>query len=167
MIVDIWRAADIEGCYHSRDREPGEQNEIACTVASLTEFPHLRGTVRLPSGHRIVCGCVAVRENNGPDWLDFYLPMEALARVDRRIGGFPFDHNSGQASLAWRRTLDDWLAAIGSDIFREVDFQLGLIGFEMSGNTYSHQLNGTAPAERWAGHLLPTDGSLRYEPANQ
>lgn len=163
----LWRAAGIEGCYRSRDREPGEQDEIACTVQSLAEFGFLRGTVRLPSGHRIVCGCVAVREENGPDWLDFYLPLGALTRVYQRIGGFPFDQNSGQASLAWRRTLDDWLAAIGTDIFHEVDFQLGLIGFEMSGSTYSHQLNGTAPAERWGGHLLPTDGSLRYEPANQ
>lgn len=110
---------------------------------------------------------MAVREDEGPDWLDFYLPMEALGRVDRRIGGFPFDHNSGQASLTWRHPLDDWLAAIGTSIFGEVDFQLALIGFEISGNTYSHQLNGTAPEQRWAGHLLPTDGTLRYEPANQ
>jgi len=163
----LWRAAGIEGCYRSRDREPGEQDEIACTVASLTEFGHLQGTVRLPSGQRVVCGCVAVREDHGPDWLDFYLPIEALGRVDHRIGGFPFDQNSGQASLVWRRPLDDWLAAIGTDIFREVDFQLGLIGFETSGNNHSRQLNGTVPEQRWEGYLIPADGTLRYEPAIQ
>jgi hypothetical protein len=163
----LWRTARIEGCYGRRDLEPDEQDGVACTVASLTELGHLQGTVQLPGGRRIVCGCVAVREDDGPDWLDFYLPMGALARVDRRIGGFPFGEDGGPGSLAWRRPIDDWLATIGADIFREVDFQLGLIGFELSGTTYARQLNGRAPAERWEGYLLPTDGHLRYQPANR
>ena len=163
----LWRAAGIEGCYRFLDREPGEQDEIACTVASLTESGHLRGTVRLPSGHRIVCGCVAFRGDGDPDWLDFYLPLEALCRVDQRIGGFPFDQDSGRESLAWRRPLDDWLAVIGTDIFHDVGFRLGLIGFEIAGDTQALPLDGAAPEQRWAGYLLPAGGTLRYEPANR
>ncbi len=70
-LTALWKAAGIDGCYGRRDREPGEQREVARTVASLAEFGHLRGTVLLPNGHRVVCGCFAVREDDGPDWLDF------------------------------------------------------------------------------------------------
>ncbi|WP_211593339.1 hypothetical protein [Microbispora sp. H10836] len=163
----LWRAAAIDGCFGRRDREPKEQDEVPCTVSSLAEFFHLRGTVTLPTGRRVVCGCVAIREEDGPDWLDFYLPLGALERVDERIGGFPFDEDSGEASLSWRRGLDDWLAAIGTSVFDEVQFQLGLIGFETSGSVDSGQLGGTAPEERWMGYLIPTDGGLRFDPANR
>jgi len=163
----LWRAAAIQGCYGRRDREPGEQDVIACTVASLGEFGLLRGTVRLPAGPRIVCGCVAVREDGGPDWLDFFLPMGALARVDRRVGGFPFGRDGSPASLEWRRPIDDWLATIAHAIFGVVGFRLGLIGFEQSGMTSAAELHGRVPAERWAGYLLPADGLPRYEPANR
>lgn len=165
----LWRAAAVEGCYGSRDREPRDQPEVPRTVEALGELGHLQGTVRLPGGQRVVCGCVAVREEDGPDWLDFYLPLGALARLDQRIGGFPFDGRSGADSLVWRHGLDEWLAAVGTEVFREVPFRLGLIGFEISGETSAHQLNGRVPAERWEGFLMPADdgGSLRYEPANR
>lgn len=164
----LWRVAAVEGCYGSRDREPREQAEVPRTVESLVELGHLRGTVRLPGGRRVVCGCVAVREEDGPDWLDFYLPLGALARLDRRIGGFPFDRRSGADSLRWRQELDEWLAAVGTGVFGEVPFRLGLIGFEISGETYADQLDGRAPVERTEGFLLPGDGGgLRYEPANR
>jgi hypothetical protein len=166
-LSSLWQAAAVDGCYGDRDREPGEQGEVPCTVPSLVRLGHLLGTVLLPSGHRVVCGCVAVREDDGPDWLDFYLPLGALERVDRRIGGFPFDENSGQASLAWRHSLDRWLATVGTDVFGDVQFRLGLIGFEASGSTCAQQLDGTAPEERWAGYLMPVDASLRFEPANR
>ncbi|MFD7258794.1 hypothetical protein [Streptomyces sp. NPDC059874] len=84
----LWRAAAIDGCYGRRDREPGEEDEVSCTVSSLAEFGHLRGTVALPSGRRVVCGCLAIREDDGTDWLAFYLPVGALSRVDTKIGGF-------------------------------------------------------------------------------
>ncbi|WP_371589738.1 hypothetical protein [Streptomyces virginiae] len=163
----LWRAAAIDGCYGRRDREPGEQDDVACTVSSLAEFGHLRGTVTLPSGRRVVCGCLAIREDDGTDWLAFYLPVGALSRVDAKIGGFPFGQDGGTVSLEWRRTLDNWLAVVGADIFQEVPFRLGLIGFELSGETCAEQLDGHAPEERWEGYLLPAGGRLRFDPANR
>ncbi|MFD0374566.1 hypothetical protein [Streptomyces sp. NPDC127112] len=87
--------------------------------------------------------------------------------MDAKIGGFPFGQDGGTVSLEWRRTLDNWLAAVGADIFQEVPFRLGLIGFELSGETDAEQLNGHAPEERWEGYLLPTGGRLRFDPANR
>ena len=163
----LWRAAAIEGCYGHRDREPEEQDEVACTVSSLAEFGFLRGTVILPTGHRVVCGCVAVREDGGSDWLDFYLPVGALERIDERFGSYLFDQTSGEAVFAWRRTYDDWLADIGASVYQEVPFRLGLIGFETSGSVDARELNGTPPEERWMGYLLPADGVLRYVAPNR
>ncbi|GIJ81199.1 hypothetical protein SAMN05443287_1049 [Micromonospora phaseoli] len=163
----LWGAAAVDGCYGSRSHEPGDQEEVPCTVESLMAFGHLRGTVLLPSGDRVVCGCVTLGGDGEPEWLDFYLPLGALARVDQRIGGFPFDSRSGEDSLAWRRPLDGWLAAVGTRIFRDAPFRLGLIGFELDGRISSNQINGHAPDPRWEGYLLPVGEDLRYEPATR
>ncbi|MBC6446189.1 hypothetical protein [Actinokineospora xionganensis] len=163
----LWVAARIEGCYAHRDKEPEDQPELAPTIAALTEAGRLRGTVQLPDGRRIVCVCAAIREVEGVDWLVFDLPLGALGRTDRRIGGFPFGPDSGPSSLSWRRPIDDWLADIGREIFKQVDFHLALIGFEQSGEAYARDLNGVAPEERWAGYLLPHQGNLHYMPANR
>lgn len=39
---------------------------VPCTVESLDTFGHLRGLVELPNGIPMVCGAVAVREDEGP-----------------------------------------------------------------------------------------------------
>ncbi|GAA1616226.1 hypothetical protein GCM10009679_20660 [Saccharothrix algeriensis] len=44
----------------------------------------LHGVIRTPNGAAIVCGVMAVREDNVPDRLDFYLPLGALARAALR-----------------------------------------------------------------------------------
>jgi hypothetical protein len=163
----LWSAAAIAGCYGSADQEPADQESLPATVAALREFGHLRGTMRLPAGRPIVCGCLAFRYDDSPDWLTFYLPLGALARVDRQVGGYPFSPDSGPASLAWRSPLDAWLAQIANKVFGDIDFQLGLIGFELDGDHLAANLNGTAPEQRWVGYLLPVDGQLLYAPANR
>lgn len=99
------------------------------------------------------------------DWLTLYLPLGALSRVDRRVGGFPFGPAGGPSSLTWRASLDTWLREVANEVFRQVDFRLGLIGFEVD-HTTAADLNGVAPEQRWHGYLLPTDGRLEYTPAN-
>src|SRR6266568_4524509 len=62
--------ADVHGCLRQRDREPEEQDSVLCTVGSLTEFDHLHGQVRLPTGQPVVCGWVAIRGGDeSDDWL--------------------------------------------------------------------------------------------------
>jgi hypothetical protein len=161
------RAAPVTGCYRNADSEPADQAAVPTTVAALNKFSHLRGIVRLPGDRPIVCGCLTSRYDDSPDWLTFYFPLGALARVDRRVGGFPFGPDGGQVSLAWRSPLDSWLAQIADEIFDEVDFQLGLIGFELDRDRIAADLDGSAPEQRWEGYLLPADGRLRYAPANR
>jgi hypothetical protein len=166
-VTALWQAAAITGCYGGFDREPADQVAVPVTLASLQEFGHLRGIVRPPLGGPVVCGCFATRiDEDDLDWLTLYLPLGALARVDRRIGGFPFGPDGGPESLTWRALLDTWLAGLANEVFRHVDFRLGMVGFEVD-HTTAADLNGVVPEQRWKGYLLPVDGQLRYTPANQ
>lgn len=162
----LWSAAQVEGCYGSGAIAPSEQPAVPCTLASLLQFGHLHGVVRLPNGAPIVCGAMAVREDNGHDWLDFYLPLGALGRAEPRsrehMAGDPDD---GSASLTWRRPIDDWMAGLGSRVYAATGFQLGLIGNEVSGSTDAATVAGDPPTRRGIGYLIPGNGNLRYLPA--
>ncbi|MER5266090.1 hypothetical protein ABTZ99_28785 [Actinosynnema sp. NPDC002837] len=164
-LTALWGAAAATDGYGHRDREPADQVAVPVTVASLDEFGHLRGIARTPVGS-VVCGCLATRFDEAEDWVTWYLPLGALARVDRRVGGFPFGPDGEPRSQAWRAPLDAWLAGVAEEVFRQVDFRLGLIGFEVDLVTAA-ELGGEVPEQRWNGYLLPADGQLTYTPANR
>ncbi|MGW4527099.1 hypothetical protein [Amycolatopsis sp. NPDC004378] len=130
------------------------------------EFGHLRGTVQPPFGGPAVCGGFVTGLDDGSTLTTFYLPLGALARLDRRVGGFPFGPSGGPGSLAWRTELDTWLAGVAEEVFVEAGFSLGVIGFELD-PVLSAELGGVVPEERWEGYLLPADGRLTYWPANR
>lgn len=134
-------------------------------MESLEQFGHLRGVVDRPSSGQMVCGAVAVREDEGPDWLAFYLPTGSLSRVEPRLKGFPFGEDGGPSSIGWRRPIDGWLAGIAGQVYAAVDFRLGLIGFEVSGMTYAKDLDGDPAPPRSVGYVLPDVDGLRYLPA--
>src|ERR1700761_4212551 len=153
----LWSAAEVEGCYGSHRVAPSEQETVPCNLASLLRFGHLHGVVRLPNGAPVVCGVVAVREDDGPDWLDFYLPLGALGRAEPRshehmVG----DPSGGSASLTWRRPIDDWMAGLGARVYAAAGFRLGLIGNEVSGQTDAATIASDPPAHRWIGYLMPS-----------
>jgi hypothetical protein len=107
-LTALWRNAPVEGCFAVTEHLPARHTEASLSLRSLESSGHLRGVVRLPAGLDIVCGVVAVRFENGSDWLSFYLPLGALARTDPAIGGYPFGNDADGASLSWRRPLDSW-----------------------------------------------------------
>ncbi|MEU1711180.1 hypothetical protein ABZ478_38935 [Streptomyces sp. NPDC005706] len=159
VLSALWSAADVHGCFGQQDREPEEQDGVPCTVGSLTEFGHLHGQVRLPTGQLAVCGCVAIRggEESG-DWLDFYVPLGALDHAGLAYwDGRPFFRS---------HVMDDWLAAVGAKTFQSASFSLGVIGFEVSGCTDASTLAGTLPQSRDIGYLLAQGDVLHYHPAN-
>ncbi|WP_218148292.1 hypothetical protein [Lentzea xinjiangensis] len=165
-LTALWRAVAITGCYSSRDREPADQIAVPVTVASLEEFGHLHGVARPPFGGSVVFGCFSTRFEDAEDWLTLYLPLGALSVAEPRIGGFPFGPEGGARSLSWRASLDTWLAGVAGQVFRQVDFRLGLIGFEVD-YVSAAELAGVLPEQRWNGYLVPAGGQLRYTPANR
>lgn len=124
----------------------------------------MRGVLELPSGHRLVCGCFAVRPEGEPCRLSLYLPLGAHCAADPRIGAFPFGPDGTRSSPEWRPPLDAWLASVARTVLAEAPFDLALIGFGPDVPPRAPSLNGSPPEERWNGVLLP-DG--RYFPADR
>ncbi|WP_223874356.1 hypothetical protein [Salinispora mooreana] len=149
----LWRAAGVDGC-----RVAGVDVSGLVDVAALLEHGHLRGTLTLPSGDRVVCGGYSSRYED-IDSLGLYLPLGALVRVDRGIGGYPFDEHSGVGSLSWRSPLDRWLADVAAVVHGGVPLQRALIGFEVD-----EDADITAD-RRYAAVLVPSPEGLDYRPA--
>jgi hypothetical protein len=166
VLTALWHAAGVEGCYRRLPEASDQFEDVPCTVAALGRYGHLRATVVLPTGQRVVCGAVAIRGGGGTDWLDFYVPTEALSRAERRVGAFPFGADGGASSLAWREPIDDWLAGIAAAVFRTDPFRLALIGHEVSGDVDAESLGGQVPDRRFIGYLVPGRGGLEYTAAN-
>jgi hypothetical protein len=162
----VWKLAGVQGCYGQRYVEPAAQPLVPVTLESVRQQGHIFGVLRLPSQIKVACGALLVREEDGPDWVDLYVPMGALERADPRVGGFPFGEDGGSSSLAWRRPIDDWLAEVASDVYRVVPFELALIGMEASGSAYAEELQGAPPETRSHGYILPSGGAPRYHAAN-
>ena len=174
-LSSVWRHAAVAGCF-AAEYHPGSGHEparpaghapVRLSLRSLEEHGHLRGVVRIPSGLDIVCGIVAIRFEEGSDWLVFYVPLGALVETDSRIGGFPFGDDYCGATFVWRRPIDCWLAEVGSRVYADVPFRLGLIGCEVAAEVDADDVAGGAPECRDIGYLIPGESSLEYWEANR
>jgi hypothetical protein len=158
----VWSDPTLEGCYRKRDFEPFQQTRVPPTPVLGPE--HLFGIATLPNSGRIACGTVVVRDQDGPDWLVFYVPLGALCR-SYPVGGFPFDDRD---SRDWRIPMDAWLRGIGSRVFEDIPFSLGLIGHEVSGYACSAEARRQGiPQKRWFGYLWPSNLGLQWFPPNE
>jgi hypothetical protein len=158
-LTKLWKYPDLDDCFLDRSREPTGQPRTA--EFCLETGSHSLGVASLPSGSRVVCGSCLVREEEGPDWLDFYLPMGSLATA-YPVAGFPFG-----AEADWpgplRYEVEDWLARIGLWIAQSASFQLGIIGFEVSGQVDASEIAAKGiQDERSIGYLWPSKGSVVY-----
>ncbi len=161
----LWNLPGIQGCYLRSDVAPSSQPRIVPSLAALNSAGHLRGIATLPNGKSVACGTYRVSEEGGPDWLGFYIPLGSLSTA-YDVGGYPFA--TGPTSAKWRQPLEEWLAGIGQAVFAHATFQLGLVGFEVSGEISPQEIRiSGAPDARVRGYLVPTHGQLRWYPTNQ
>jgi hypothetical protein len=185
--LDAVRAiAQIDGFWAGvgSEREP-----VPPTLASLLEHGSIHGSVALPTGQRIACGLLAIRSdgmtatasirkgkvhtkwrrtsNLSTDWLELLIPLRALAKLDPRVGSFPllFPDVDPKETLVWRRPIDDWLADIGSRMFRLTPFRMGAIGAEFLFDVDSDRLRGGIPSEHGFAYLWPERWNVVYYPA--
>jgi len=154
----LWRAAGVQTC-RVRQADRAGFADVDLSAAVLHQHGHVHGTLTLPSGARTVCGGFVSRYKD-IDVLELYLPLGALARIDRRIGGYPFDEHSGVESLTWRSGLDQWLAHVAATVYADVPFQRALIGFEVDED------RDITVEKRYAAVLMPGRDGLDYRPAD-
>jgi hypothetical protein len=158
-LTALWKYPDLDGCFFDRSREPIDQPRSS--EFCLETGSHALGVASLPNGSRVVCGSCLVREEEGPDWLDFYLPMASLGTA-YPVAGFPFGTEADWPG-PWRYEVEDWLARIGLWIAQSASFQLGIIGFEVSGQVYAADVASKGiPEERFIGYLWPSKESVVY-----
>ena len=161
-LTRLWSHPHLEGCYASRELDPNAQPHIAPVLTA--EPGHLYGLATLPNGVAVACGTCVVREEDGPDWLDLYLPLGGLG-LAYPVGAYPF--GAEPTAPSWQPELDAWFRAIGVFVFQAVPFALGVIGFEASGSVYSHDLSATGiPSKCGVALLWPTTSGLLFHPPN-
>ncbi|MBI1282098.1 MAG: hypothetical protein GC179_28485 [Anaerolineaceae bacterium] len=162
-LQNIWKHPALDGCYRESSKEPTEQSHISPQESEIDTRHHLYGLITLPNIKQVACGTFQVREENGSDWLGFYVPMGALATA-YDVKGFPFDSDR-ESHEVWRRELDDLLSTIGRFVFAASPFDLGLIDHECSGTAYAEDIrqNGI-PLPSHTGYLWPENSNLIYYP---
>ena len=162
----IWEHVLLEGCFPDRDKEPEEQQPVELSRISLESGLHLQGLAYLPGNYTVACGTCLIREENGSDWLVFYLPMASLSKA-YDVAGYPFNVDP-KSSLPWQITIDNWLSEIGRFVYSKSEYKLGLVGFEVSGQYYAEQIkqNGL-PEKRDIGYLWPSGSGITYFPRNK
>lgn len=156
----VWRHARVQGCF---GRAGDRHLAVDCSLRAFERYGHLAGIVRLPDGGEVVCGVVAVREPEGDDWLDFYLPLGGLGEHDPRVGAFPFGEDGGVISRAWREPIESWLADVGAAVFADVPFSHAVIGFEASGTALDEVTN----PDRYYGVVVGGTGDVEYRPVTR
>ena len=119
------------------------------------------GVATIPDIGTTCCKVITVLEGDR-DWLVLCIPMEGLGRVVD-VGAYPFQDGS---DLSWTTALQDWLVAIAESIFEAVSFELGLTGWDVSGDACAAELRktGIPTTERWMGYLWPEKGTLSWFP---
>ncbi|MFL1377398.1 hypothetical protein [Nocardiopsis protaetiae] len=159
LVESVSAAAGVGEWYRRRDVEPEEQVPVACAMTSFRNGERLFGKVTLPNGRGVVCGLFAIRPEEYPHWLVFYIPGGALERV-----GLAYEDG-----VSWYRsgTVDDWFAEIGAQAFARVPFLLGVIGLEVSALTSAEELGGSPEKWHGTGFLIPGQEGLRYHPARE
>ncbi|WP_460855971.1 hypothetical protein [Nocardiopsis coralliicola] len=123
-----------------------------------------------PGATEIACGCRIVRagfDAADPAVLRLYVPMAELRRAEPRIDGFPFDPQSGAASLEWRAPLDTWFADAAARVFAQAPFAAAAIGFEVERTSRDEVTRARAGGERPHALLVPEGGGLRRHPATR
>lgn len=159
----IWENPHLKGCYSRCDAEPETQQLIAPSKFSFDDGwgGHCFGIATLPSRHQVACGTCVIRETDGPDWIDLYLPMGALGTAYEE-GGFPF-LLADDPPATWINDVEPWLGEIALWLAQRVDFRMALIGFEVSGCCYAADLaRDGIPATRYIGYVWPTNGTYKY-----
>jgi hypothetical protein len=145
-------AADVTGPWHQQSDGFVSASWTVADVAD--EGGGVWGEVELPDGRTLICFVLAIRYDNGEDWLDLSIPTTALANSDRRVGGYPFGSDGGPQSLPWRLPIDAWFASLAAQVRQVTGSRQALIGWEVSGEAVESAHSPRRPGVRPLARLL-------------
>lgn len=162
-LAALWSSPDLDGPVRDRWTDRAEQPTVEPRPVPIEHPPALYGLARLPGDRSMVCSTHVVREAapDGNDWLDLCLPLGALGQIHPTVGGYPFGDT--EDSQVWREPIDDWLASLADIVARDATFEVGLIGFEVSGQDW-RLVDGRPPLERHSTSLTTSGGTVTRWP---
>lgn len=117
----LWSHPALQGPW--RDRASHESSP----EVEFGDLPVLYGVAKIHEGCEIGCISNIVREESGSDWLDFSLPTGMLERI------FELQYPLSTEANPWMPRVNEFLASVGKAVFRQVPFELAVIGEETSG----------------------------------
>jgi len=156
----LWSYPLIDGPYASKQDLSETQHRVDPTEALERG---LYGLASLTPEIRVPCGSTLIRFDDGPDWIQLYLPLGSISAFFR-TGGFPFDKDHQRQK--WEEDLDSWLVGVAKHVFAQIRFELALVGFEVETARFSKAKIRASPlSERqFEGVLLPSEGQLKWFP---
>jgi hypothetical protein len=166
----LWSHPSLTGCYLESDKEPAEQERVE--AGSMAPGSACLGVATTPSGHQVACRSVAIRYDDGTDWLYLCLPLGSLGNA-YPVGAYPFDDGR---SHSWVLEVSDWFREIAKLVFASMRFRGGVVGFETE-FAFGDVPQDASPSEwlkeagvgdqRWFGYLLPDDQGLQWFPPTE
>src|SRR5258708_10623800 len=115
VLHTVWQHPTLEGCYLEPNLEPSAQERKAPSKSDIGSSKRLLGLATMANGKRIACGTILMREDNGSDWLDFFLPLGSLSEA-YAVGAYPF--GDIESARIWQHPLDACLASIPLYVFQ-------------------------------------------------
>lgn len=157
LLKTFWMLPNITGPYETNEIEPTDKP----VVTADPDERHYYGFTQLSDGHTVVCGTYVVKETcepGGSDWVLLYVPAQDL---QSKLGSSDkCTKNIGEVELA---PLVDFLVEAAGVAFNVAEFKLGLIGFEVSGETYAETITANDIQTLCMGVLLPHGHGLIKE----
>ena len=155
LLNAIWSQTEITGPYKENDIEPSSQQ----IISTSSDERHYYGVIRLTDEQLLVCGTYVVKENcepGGSDWVLLYAPAQ---EVQWKLGGSG-DWDIVQPELF---PLVNYFVRVADVAYEKRPFQMALIGFEASGETYAETITAKEVGTPWMGVLLPKGHRLEDE----
>ncbi len=143
----IWDYQELDGCFTRRDVEPENQQRTTAASLGIETGTHCLGMATLSNQKRIACGTCVIRESDGPDWLDLYLPMGAL-NTAYDVGAYPF-LTKADTYPQWVHEVEGWLADVAVWLAGQINYEMALIGHEVSGHCYAADLERDGNTVHW------------------
>jgi hypothetical protein len=96
-------------------------------------------------------------------WMTFYIPLGSLGDV-YPTEAYPFNLRKEPSPELWLTEINSFMEGIARFIYREIRFEIGVIGYEVDPSDIVKMLAKGLPSERWEGILLPRDDQLDWYP---
>lgn len=151
----VWKWPYLQGPYADRTVEPSEQSLASPTLEGpLCGY----GYAEVPNGMQVAFLANIMTFEDNSSWLEAAIPTGSLGMA-YPIGGFPFGRS---ATEPWAQEVYRWLYQLAQHLLDFVQFERGIIGWEVPMDVVEWLNQARPPEVRYDGHIVVTADGLDY-----